>query len=91
MTIYLLYRFIVGFGAAIIVVALIISVSSLHRRNSTAWEWFRSALICFALSALMQFYSQQASIASKANGESMTTTYEKYFDSVGFLAASLGF
>ena len=83
--------FINGFGAAALVAALIICVSAFHRRKSTAWEWFRSALICFALSALMHVQSLQASIASKSNGEAMTTTYEKYVDSVGFFAASLGF
>lgn len=91
MTIYLFYRFTVGFGAASLVAVLIIFFSSLHQRRSTAWGWFRSALICFSFSALMGLLSVQASIASKANGESMSTTYEKYCDSVGFLAGSLGF
>lgn len=39
----------------------------------------------------MRLLSQQASLASKANGESMTTTFEHYFASVSHIAASAGF
>jgi hypothetical protein len=62
-----------------------------RERQYTARFFGRRALICFLLSGLMRLLSLVEFYISKANGESMMTTMEKYLDSVAFLAASIGF
>ncbi|MEB3320544.1 MAG: hypothetical protein VKI63_06360 [Cyanobium sp.] len=91
MTIILLYTLFVGFAGSIAAGLLIIVVFALCLKRSTPWSWCCSSVLCVLLSAQMRLDSQQASLASKANGESMSTTYEQYFASMSHMAASTGF
>lgn len=91
MTIVLVYNLFVGFSGAIAAGFLIIVVSALYLKRSTPWSWCCSSVLCLLLSAQMRLLSQQAALASKANGESMTTTFDQYFASVSHISASAGF
>lgn len=91
MTIVLLYTLFVGFVGSAAAGLLIIVVSALYLKRTTPWSWGCSSILCLLLAAQMRVLSHQAALASKANGESMTTTYEQYFASVSHMAASTGF
>ncbi len=91
MAILLFVKIFIGFAFSIVVGGLIIAYPTYLERPRTPRILARSTAICLLLAGFMGFGALRASMGSEAAVGSMTRSYELFFASMTFTAASFAF